>query len=230
MKSHDASLRSFDPIAVAHLECDAWIAYYRHDWLTLMRAGMTLSRTTFHLSWWETFRSSWLAMQAARRWSPVPGNDPAKARGLIQRFYRIVQKRFGEPFDPALAAELELAWWRAHRDNQYSLPGADERTLTDALARLYGYVYGVEESSVRSAATHRVLAMRYSDRWVSEGCLLSSPLIDAERAALEESYVQLLAAVQRNRGHRDGVEHPACAAALFDGSVRLGWAPRTATS
>ena len=49
----------------------------------------------------------------------------------------------------------------------------------------------------RVAAEQRALAMRYSDRWVSEGCKLDSPLIPEERAALVRSYAGLLAAVHR---------------------------------
>jgi hypothetical protein len=39
--------------------------------------------------------------------------------------------------------------------------------------------------------------MRYSDRWVSEGRRLESPLIPEERAALVRSYAALLSAVHR---------------------------------
>lgn len=39
--------------------------------------------------------------------------------------------------------------------------------------------------------------MRHSDRWVREGCSVSSPLIEEERAALVRSYAGLLAAVHR---------------------------------
>jgi hypothetical protein len=39
--------------------------------------------------------------------------------------------------------------------------------------------------------------MRYSDRWVDEGCDRASPLIAEERAALVRSYAALLAAIHR---------------------------------
>ena len=39
--------------------------------------------------------------------------------------------------------------------------------------------------------------MAYSDQWVSEGRVLTSPLLDAERAALVRSYAGLLAAIHR---------------------------------
>ncbi|MFL5869385.1 MAG: hypothetical protein ACJ766_19945 [Thermoleophilaceae bacterium] len=67
----------------------------------------------------------------------------------------------------------------------------------DALAALYAHVYRVDRDSVREAAEQRALAMRDSDRWVDEGCDLSSPLVASERAALVRSYAALLAAVHR---------------------------------
>jgi hypothetical protein len=50
---------------------------------------------------------------------------------------------------------------------------------------------------VLAAARERADAMDVSDRWVDEGCDLSSPLITQERAALVRSYAGLLAAVHR---------------------------------
>ena len=47
------------------------------------------------------------------------------------------------------------------------------------------------------AAAFRAEAMRYSDRWVGEGCSMASPLIERERAALIRSYAALLAAVHQ---------------------------------
>ena len=40
----------------------------------------------------------------------------------------------------------------------------------EALAALYSYAYQVPAADVRVAAEQRALAMRYSDRWVREGC------------------------------------------------------------
>ena len=44
--------------------------------------------------------------------------------------------------------------------------------------------------------------MLHSDRWIDEGCDLSSPLIDEERAALARSYGALLAAVRTDAATR----------------------------
>jgi hypothetical protein len=115
----------------------------------------------------------------------------------MERFYRIVQRRHDERFDPTMAAWLEVEWWRVHREHQHSNGDVGEQSLVDALTKLYGYVYGAPEDEVRRAAEQRALAMGYSDRWVAEGCQLGSPLIGEVSAALVRSYAGLLTAVHQ---------------------------------
>jgi hypothetical protein len=194
--------RAFDPRRVGSLECAAWVAYYRRDWLLFMRSAVGLTRHTFGLPWSSTLCAAWLVLRANQLWAPSSGNDPDGARRAMERFYRLISRRYHEPFDPAWAAVLEVDWWRIHREHQHADGdgGGDddgECRLVDALCTLYAYVYGVPESSVRPAAEQRALAMRYSDRWVAEGCDLTSSLIGEERTALVRSHAALLAAVHR---------------------------------
>jgi hypothetical protein len=196
--------RSFDPRVVGELECAAWVAYYRRDWLAFLGSALRVSRNVFGLSWRTTVRCSWLVLRANQLWAPYPGNDAERSRRMMERFYRIVQQLYDEPFDPATAAGLEVEWWSVHRDHQRSGAESDCPALTDALARLYSHVYGVPEGLVRAASEQRALAMRHSDRWVSEGCRQGSPLIDQERDALVRSYTALLAAVRPGPSERRG--------------------------
>lgn len=189
--------RAFDPRHVGSLECAAWVAYYRHEWLAFMRSAIALTRQTFGLPWPSTVRGAWLVLRANQLWAPFPGNDPDGARRAMGRFYGLIVRRYGDAFDPATAARLEVEWWRVHREHQHSDSDADGRPIVDALIALYSYVYGVPETSVRVAAEERALAMRHSDAWVRDGCDLASPLIDEERTALVRSYAGLLAAVHR---------------------------------
>jgi hypothetical protein len=191
------ALRSFDPRLVGELECDAWVTYYRREWLKFLRAAVRLTRHTFGLPWPQTLRGAWLVLRANQLWAPFPDNDPDGARRAMERFYRLVKERHGETFNPAEAARLEVEWWRVHREHQHSDRGDDDRPLVDALAALYAYVYGVPGASVRFAAEQRALAMDYSDRWVEEGRNPASQLVTEERAALVRSYAGLLAAVHR---------------------------------
>ena len=138
---------------------------------------------------------AWLVLRANQKWAPYPDNDPAAARALMTRFYRMLAATERSPLDPARAAELEVEWWRAHRDNQY---GADSKeALVVALRDLYAYTYGAPPESVREAAQLRADAMDISDRWVKAGCDPEDPMLDEERALLVRSYASLLAAVHR---------------------------------
>lgn len=189
--------RSFDPRRVANLESAAWAAYYRREWLKFLRHAISLTRHTFGLPWPQTLYAAWLARRAIQLWSPYPNNDPDGARQTMERFYGLLARHHQESLDPVEAARLEVEWWRIHREHQYGGSPDDGRALVDALARLYAFVYGVPESQVRVAAEQRALAMGYSDRWVTEGRELTSPLLDQERAALVRSYAGLLAAIHR---------------------------------
>ncbi len=189
--------RNFDPRRIGGLECDAWVAYYRREWMRFLRSAVGLTRHTFGLPWPATIYGAVLVLRANQLWAPFPDNDPDGARRTMARFYRMVGRRYHEPFDPAHAAELEVDWWRVHRAHQHAEPSDDRRPLVTALAVLYAYVYGVTEPDVRVAAEQRALAMDHSDRWVQEGCAPASPLIGQERAALVRSYAALLAAVHR---------------------------------
>ena len=164
--------RNFDPRRVGELECDAWVAYYRREWLRFLRSAVGLTRHTFGLPWPETLWGAVLVLRANQLWAPFPDNDPDGARRAMERFYRMVGRRYHEPFDPVHASELEVGWWRVHRMHQHAGGDDDRRPLIDALAALYAYVYGVAEADVRWAAEQRALAMDHSDRWVQELSLI----------------------------------------------------------
>ena len=188
-------MRSFDPRLLGERECATWVAYYRREWAAFLRAALAVTRHAFALPWPAAVYGAWLVLRANQLWAPNPNNDPDGARREMERFYRLVAKRHNEGFDTVRAAELEVEWWRVHREGQYADADADDRPLVDALAAVYAHVYGVAPGAVELAARERALAMRHSDRWVREGCDLGSELIGAERAALVRSYASLLAAV-----------------------------------
>jgi hypothetical protein len=190
--------RSFDPRRVGALECTTWVTYYRREWLKFLRAAVLVTRHTFRLPWPQTFYGAWLVLRANQLWAPFPDNDPDGARRAMARFYRLLARRQDEPFDAVRAAELEVEWWRVHREHQHADGDDGNRPLVDALAALYAYVYGVPEADVRRAAEQRALAMDISDRWVDDGRDMGSPLVAEERAALVRSYAALLAAVHRS--------------------------------
>jgi hypothetical protein len=115
----------------------------------------------------------------------------------MRRFYALVRKTHHTTFDLDTAARLEIGWWRAHRYLQREDPQAGLADLVDALAALYGYLYGVSDVAVRDAAIGRAEAMRISDAWVAAGCDPRDPALDAERAELIRGYTALRTAVTR---------------------------------
>jgi hypothetical protein len=188
-------MRSFDPRAVGSLECRAWETYYRRRWGAFLVASIRLVHAAFRMSWPRTLVGAWLVLRANQVWAPYPDNDPDAARSLMTRFYRLLRKSEGLTLDPVRAAELEVEWWRAHRENQHGADSADE--LVAALRDLYAYTYDADPGSVREAAALRAEAMDVSDRWVEGGADPGDPLLAEERALLVRSYASLLAAVHR---------------------------------
>ena len=189
-------LRSFDPVRLADLEYRAWVGYYLRKWPQVLRASIGLVRTGFGMDWFRTLHGAWLVLRANQLWAPFPDNHPKRAEACMRRFYALVRLTYGEPANPAKAAELEVGWWRVHREAQHS-QGATNEELVESLTRLYCYLYGEPEDALRPAAVHRARAMDLSDQWVKEGCPPDSPLLPLEHAALVRAYAALLAAVHR---------------------------------
>jgi hypothetical protein len=190
-------MRSFDPRAVGNLECRAWETYYRRKWAAFLIASVGLVRAAFRMSWPRTLVGAWLVLRANQVWAPFPDNDPAAARRLMTLFYRLLRVEQGAAFDPVRAAELEVEWWRAHREDQHDHGAGSAESLVLALRDLYAYTYDAAPDEVRPAAELRAQAMHVSDRWVEAGCDPGSALLREERVLLVRSYAALLAAVHR---------------------------------
>ena len=190
-------MRSFDPRAVGSYECRAWETYYRRRWVAFLWASVWMVRAAFRMSWPRTLAGAWLVLRANMKWAPFPDNDPDAARALLARFYRMLAASSGEPLDARRAAELEVEWWRAHREAQHDGAGGRDEALVRALRDLYAFSYRVDPDAVHAAATLRAEAMDVSDRWVRDGCDPEDPALARERALLVRSYAALLVAVHR---------------------------------
>ena len=194
-------LRTFDPVRLADLEYRAWVGYYLRRWPQVLIASVGLVRAGFGMDWYLTLHGAWLVLRANQLWAPYPDNDPNRARACMRRFYALVKLTYGEPASPAKAAELEVDWWRVHREGQYregSQPIDDAEPaeeLVQSLTRLYCYLYREPETALRPAAVHRARAMDLSDEWIRQGRQPDSRLLPLEHAALVRAYAALLAAV-----------------------------------
>ena len=187
--------RSFDAVAIGNAETDTWAAYYRREWATFLRGAVRMVDEGFGMGRRASVQGALYVLRANQAWAPFPDNDPARARDQMRRFYALVMRQAGLTLDPRRAAELEVEWWRVHREHQHD--GGPDEPLVEALVDLYSYVYAAERGCVRPAARRRVDAMDLSDRWVAAGCSLADPLLAAERRALVASYSALLDAVSR---------------------------------
>jgi hypothetical protein len=181
---------SFDPVAVGRSECDAWAAYYRRDWPRMLAGALGMVRHGFALGPLGNLNAAWHVMRANQAWAPYPDNDPVAARQCMARFYRMAGKAGRLSADPEVAAELELAWWRAHRAHQHDAQVSSEDLLA-ALVSLYCYIYQAQPDDVRRAAELRVQAMNLSDAWVAAGCQLTDPRLAQERLVLVASFTAL---------------------------------------
>jgi hypothetical protein len=181
-------------VRLGHQETTAWASYYRHEWLTFLRAAVGMVRTGFGTDPVRTVTGAYHVLRANQLWAPYPDNDPDGARDQMRRFYAMVTRHLGLTLDPVRASRLEVEWWRLHRQHQHD-PDVSEESLVQSLVDLYSYVYGVPPESVRAAARFRVEAMDHSDAWVAGGCDLDDPLLTRERRALVASHTALRRAV-----------------------------------
>ena len=208
-------MRSFAPHRLGRYECDAWVCYYRHEWVPFLQASVGMVREGFGMPAHRTVQGAYLVLRANQQWAPYPDNDQAGAEATMRRFYALVESVHHVGLDPDEAARREVGWWRVHRELQHR-PGADEAAeaatadgavaaaeavggadeLTGALADLYSFVYATDVDKVRPAAELRARAMVFSDLWVRQGCDLGSPLLVEELTCLVRSYGSLLEAVR----------------------------------
>jgi hypothetical protein len=186
--------RSFDPVRLGQQEATAWASYYRHEWLTFLRAAVGMVRTGFGTDPVRTVVGAYHVLRANQLWAPYPDNDPDGARTSMRRFYTLIGRHLELSLDPVRASQLEVEWWRLHREHQHD-PAVSAESVVQALVDLYSYVYDVPADTVRPAARFRVEAMDHSDAWVANGCGLADPLLAQERRALVASHTALRRAV-----------------------------------
>ncbi len=199
MRARTRGPRSFDAVAVGQRETDAWVAYYRHEWVAFLRASVGMVAAGFGMNRRDTLRGAWLVLRANQAWAPFPDNDPDRARELMRQFYALVASSGGLDLDPTRAAALEVEWWRVHRAHQHDDDVTTETSWWVRSAPSTPTSMRPTRDLVRPAATRRVEAMDLSDAWVRSGCSLTDPLLSQERRALVASYAALLDAVGRSR-------------------------------
>ena len=185
-------MRNFDLHRLAHYEKENYVAYYRKDWLKLLRVSIGLVKESFGLSLWQAIYAAYFVARAEIAFAPFPDNDVPKAEAYMSRFYQFLKNVHHEDFDVTHAAKLEVNWWIVHRT---LFGNAGNQGLVDTLTSLYAEAYGVHPEQVKEAACQRAQGMLYSDLWVNAGKPANSPLLAQEEETLYQSYLALKKAI-----------------------------------
>jgi hypothetical protein len=188
---------AFDPVLVGRSECEAWVGYYRRDWPRMLAGLHGMVRYGFALGPLGNLKAAWHVLRGSQAWAPFPDNDPEAARRHMARFFRMANRAGRLRVDPRLAAQLEVAWWQAHRALQHDARVSEDDLLA-AMVRFYCYLYQSDPADVRRAAELRVHGMALSDAWVAAGCHLDDPTLAKERLTLVASYAALREASDRS--------------------------------
>lgn len=191
------SMRKFNPVKVGQYETANWVAYYQKRWPKLLVYSIGMVKEAFGLTWPQALYGAYLVAKAEIAAAPFPDNDIPTAQAYMTRFYQMVKAVHGEGFEVEKAATLDVEWWVVHRQ-LFARP--DNQPLIEALTNLYAEVYGLPAAQVRDAAFYRAEAMQYSDKWVNEGRVADSPLIQQIENELVKSYVALRRAVDPEYG------------------------------
>src|SRR5215472_9444057 len=124
---------------VAELEAGGWRAYYDHEWLKLVRLMVDLNHEQFHIPFPLSLVAAVHVARGSSAWAPVD-HDEAEVRRQFRRFYRIARRWSGLEFDPARAADLEVGYFKVHRD---LVGNPDKTAFVDAMAALHSHLFGL---------------------------------------------------------------------------------------
>jgi hypothetical protein len=185
-------IRHLDPHKLAYYEKENYVAYYRKDWLKLLRVSVGMVKESFGLSWLQAIYGAYLIARAEIAFAPFPDNDIPRTKAYVKRFYQFIKNIHHEDFDVIQATEFEVNWWSIHRK---LFGNKENQELVDALQCLYQEIYGAESEKFQKAAYQRAMGMLYSDLWVNEGKPADSPLLLKEEQALYEGYKALKDAI-----------------------------------
>ena len=100
-------MRNFDPTKIARLEKDNYVAYYRRDWLNLLRASVGMVKETFGLSLLQAVYGAYLVARAEIAFAPFPDNNLPLAITYTRRFYALIRRIHNLDLDVDQAAQLE---------------------------------------------------------------------------------------------------------------------------
>ena len=116
------------------------------------------SRSEFRFSPLDSFRVALAAAHAARLFQPTKSREEASvALPPLEVYYGLLRKAAPVNFDATRAAQLELDWWQARREN------VPPTTYGKTIAETSSLIYGAENPSIEQSGLLRAEAMAYRD-------------------------------------------------------------------
>jgi hypothetical protein len=154
----NSDLRAFNPQRMAQRETEMWRDYYNKHYIQLFWDVYASSRSEFRFSPLDSFRIALAAAHAAKLFQPTRSREEASvALPPLEVYFGLLRKGAPADFDPAKAAQLELDWWQARREN---VPPTD---YGKTIAETTSLIYGAENPAVSESGVLRAEAMAYRD-------------------------------------------------------------------
>jgi hypothetical protein len=154
----NSDLRDFDPQRLARRETAMWRDYYDKHYVRLFLRLYRSSRSEFNFTPLDSFRVALAAAHAARLFQPTKSREEAAvALPPLEVYYGLLRKAAPVNFDAARAAQLELDWWQARREN------VPPTTYGKTIAETSSLIYGAENPSIEQSGLLRAEAMAYRD-------------------------------------------------------------------
>lgn len=151
----------FDPHQIAYAEAAGWRAYYDRNWLKLLQLIVRMSEAQFGIPFPYSWQAAYYIVRASVAWRPVD-HDLRKVQMYLRRYYELAARFASVPFNPARAADLEVAYWEVHR--RLSMAGqADKTEFIEVLTRLHAELFGLPVEQARESAEWRVMANNVVD-------------------------------------------------------------------
>jgi hypothetical protein len=187
-----ADLTRFDPAVMARLETNLWRDYYEKRYPALFIGLYEMGRHQ-GFSPWDSVRLAFAAASAARAFQPTTSRAEAQAAlAKLIDYFGVLASGAPAAVDIRKAAQTELDWWQARRENV----GPDRYGVT--VARVATLLYGIDDDDIRRSGIMRAEAMAYRDSHGDDMREADWNLIDAKLSA---AYALLKHAVSAPAGH-----------------------------
>ncbi|MBK8245364.1 MAG: hypothetical protein IPK88_18200 [Saprospiraceae bacterium] len=183
------SIKLFDPIKVGLLETKIWQAYYRHEYINLIRYLFLLLKILFKSDYYSLLRATFYAAKTTIHFSISKGNEKKDMIVCnLSKFFEIINSKCEERINYKLCAEMEYNWWMVDR-----YPQRYKTSRIDAIAQAMATFYNIEKEDLYEFARLRTEAMLLQDNAELEN---KNPDWEIIEKKLTQSYINLKKCIQ----------------------------------